>query len=122
MCIRDRFYIQHDFQDISDTLALADLFYRSCFTSIKEIPFNFRFAILVARRVYRKIGDEILKTNNIEDYNKAGKIYVNNSGKLYQTVLSLLDLIKLLLTKEKSCYMSDEHLLINEEIDLNERV
>ena len=118
----NRFYIQQDFQDISDTLALADLFYKSCFTSIKEIPFNFRFAILVARRVYRKIGDEILKKNNIEGYNKAGKIYVNNLGKLYQTVLSLLDLIKLLLTKEKSCYMSDEHLLINEEIDLNERV
>ena len=118
----NRFYIQQDFQDIRDTLALADSFYKSCFTSIKEIPFNFRFAILVARRVYRKIGDEILKKNNIEDYNKAGKIYVNNLGKLYQTVLSLLDLIKLLLTKEKSYYMSDEHLLINEEIDLNERV
>ena len=118
----NRFYIQQDFQDIRDTLALADSFYKSCFTSIKEIPFNFRFAILVARRVYRKIGDEILKTNNIEGYNKAGKIYVNNLRKIYQTVLSLLDLIKLLLTKEKSCYMSDEHLLINEEIDLNERV
>ena len=118
----NRFYIQHDFDVISNTLTLADLFYKSCFTSINKIPFNFRFAILVARRVYRKIGDEILKTNNIEGYNKAGKIYVNNLGKLYQTALSLLDLIKLLLTKEKSCYMSDEHLLINEEIDLDERI
>jgi phytoene synthase len=77
---------------------------------------------LVARRVYKKIGDEILKTKNIEDYNKAGKIYVNRLRKVHQTVLSLLDLIKLLLTKEKSCYMSNEHLLINEEIDLNERI
>jgi len=118
----NRFYIQHDFQIISNTLTLADLFYKSCFTSINKIPFNFRFAILVARRVYRKIGDEILKTNNIEGYNKAGKIYVNNLGKIYQTVLSLLDLIKLSLTKEKSYFMSDEHLLINEEIDLNERI
>ena len=118
----NRFYIQHDFQVISNTLTLADLFYKSCFISIKKIPFNFRFAILVARRVYRKIGDEILKTKNIENYNKAGKIYVNNLGKVYQTVLSLLDLIKLLLTKEKSCYMNNEHLLINEEIDLNERI
>jgi len=118
----NRFYIQHDFQVISNTLTLADLFYKSCFTSITEIPFNFRFAILVARRLYKKIGDEILKTNNIEDYNKAGKIYVNNLGKFYQTIFSLFDLIKLLLTKEKAHYMSEEHLLINEEIDLNERI
>jgi phytoene synthase len=118
----NRFYIQHDFDVISNTLTLADLFYKSCFTSINKIPFNFRFAILVARRVYRKIGDEILKTNNIEGYNKAGKVYVNNLGKIYQTVLSLLDLIKLSLKNEKSYYMSDEHLLINEEIDLNERI
>jgi phytoene synthase len=118
----NRFYIQQDFKVISNTIVLADLFYKSCFTSIKKIPFNFRFAILVARRIYRKIGDEILKTNNIEDYNKAGKIYVNNFGKVYQTVLSLLDLIKLLLTREKSHYMIDEHLIINEEINLNERI
>ncbi len=118
----NRFYIQYDFDVISNTLTLADLFYKSCFTSINKIPFNFRFAILVARRVYRKIGDEILKTSNIEGYNKAGKVYVNNLGKIYQTVLSLLDLIKLSLKNEKSHYMSDEHLLINEEIDLNERI
>ena len=118
----NRFYIQHDFDVISNTLTLADLFYKSCFTSINKIPFNFRFAILVARRVYRKIGNEILKTSNIEGYNKAGKVYVNNLGKIYQTVLSLLDLIKLSLKNEKSHYMSDEHLLINEEIDLNERI
>ena len=118
----NRFYIQHDFQIISNTLTLADLFYKSCFTSMNKIPFNFRFAILVARRVYRKIGDEILKTSNIEGYNKAGKVYVDNFGKIYQTFLSLIDLIKLLITKDKSNYMSDEHLLINEEIDLNERI
>jgi phytoene synthase len=118
----NRFYIQHDFQVISNTLTLADLFYKSCFTSIKKIPFNFRFAILVARRVYKKIGDEILKTKNIADYNKAGKIYVNNLGKFYQTVLSLLDLIKLLFAEKKNHYMTDEHFLINEEINLNERI
>ena len=118
----NRFYIQHDFQVISNTLTLADLFYKSCFTSIKKIPFNFRFTILVARRIYKKIGDEILKTNNIEGYNNAGKIYVNNSAKIYQTLLSVLDLIRLLLTKEKSHYMSDEHIIITKEINLNERI
>jgi len=118
----NRFYIQHDFQVIGDTLNLADLFYTSCFSSINKIPLNFRFTILVARRVYRKIGDKILKINNIEDYDKAGKIYVNNLGKVYQTALSLLDLIRLSLTNEKSHYMSCEHILINKEIDLNERI
>ena len=118
----NRFYIQHNFQVISNTLALADLFYESCFTSIKKIPFNFRFAILVARRVYRKIGDKILKTKDIETYNKTGKIYVNNLGKIYQTVLSLFDLIRLLLTTEKNYYIADEHNLIIKEIDLNERI
>ena len=38
------------------------------FSSIKEIPFNLRFSILVARRVYRRIGHNILRKNNIENY------------------------------------------------------
>ena len=118
----DRLYIKHDFETISDTLALADFFYESSFTAINKIPFKFRFAILVARRVYKRIGDKILRTKNIETYNKAGKIYVNKVEKIFQTIFSLFDLIKLELTKQKSGCMNNEHLLINEEIDLNERV
>ena len=118
----NRFYIKNDFKTISDTLALADLFYKSSFIAIKEIPFKFRFAILVARRVYKKIGDKILRTRNIENYNKAGKIYVNNITKIYQTILSIFDLVTLFLTKQKSGYMNNEHFLISEEIDLNERI
>jgi len=118
----NRFYIKHDFETISDTLTLADLFYKSSFIAIKEIPFKFRFAILVARRVYKKIGDKILRTRNIESYNKAGKIYVNNVEKIFQTLFSIFDLITLLLTKQKSGYMSNEHFLINEEINLDERI
>ena len=52
----NRFYITRNFNSIKDTLKLADLFYESSFASIKKIPINFRFSILVARRVYRKIG------------------------------------------------------------------
>jgi phytoene synthase len=118
----NRFYIQNDFRTISDTLALADLFYKSSFTAISEIPFKFRFAILVARRVYKKIGDKILKKKNIENYNKAGKIHVGSVEKIYQTILSILDLITLLLSRQKSSFMNNEHLIINEEIDLNERI
>ena len=118
----NRFYIKNDFDTIRDTLALADLFYKSSFPAIKQIPFKFRFAILVARRVYKKIGDKILITKNIEAYNKLGKIYVNNFTKIYQTILSIFDLITLLLTRQKSVYMNNEHLLISEEINLNERI
>ena len=118
----NRFYIKNDFKTLSNTLALADLFYKSSFTAINEIPFKFRFAILVARRVYKKIGDKILKKKNIENYNKAGKIHVGSVEKIYQTILSILDLITLLLSRQKSSFMNNEHLIINEEIDLNERI
>jgi phytoene synthase len=118
----NRFYIKNNFDTIRDTLALADIFYKSSFVAIKEIPFKFRFAILVARRVYKKIGDKILKTGNMENYNKAGKIYINSITKVYETILSIFDLVTLFLTKQKSSYMNNEHFLINEEIDLNERI
>jgi phytoene synthase len=118
----NRFYINHDFETIKNTLSMADLFYESSFASIKEIPFRFRFAILVARRIYRKIGAKILHKENIYNYNRSGKIYVANLGKLYQTFLSILDLIKLIFINEKNHLRNKEHLLINEEIDLNERI
>lgn len=118
----NRFYINHDFETIKNTLSIADLFYESSFASIKEIPFRFRFAILVARRIYRKIGTKILHKKNIYNYNRSGKIYVANLGKLYQTFLSILDLIKLIFINEKYHLRNKEHLLINEEVDLNERI
>ena len=117
----NRSYIDANFDTIRDTLKLADLFYESSFFSIKEIPINFRFSILVARRVYRKIGHNILKKKNFDNYNKAGKIYVNNIGKINQTILSIYDLIKLSLIKPGEHLRDKEHLTINEEIDLNER-
>ena len=118
----NRSYIQHNFEAITNTLDMANTFYESSFSAIKEIPFNFRFAILVARRVYRKIGDKILIKNNIATYNACGKIYVSNLGKIQQTFLSIFDLLKLLLIKQENHFREKEHLLINEEIDLNERV
>ena len=118
----NRFYIKNDFEAICNTLALANLFYKSSFTAIKQMPFKFRFAILVARRVYKKIGDKILRTRNIVAYNKAGKIYVNSIEKIFQTIFSIFDLITLLLTKQKSSYMNNEHFLIREEINLDERI
>jgi len=118
----NRSYIFANFDSISENLKLADLFYESSFASIKEIPLNFRFSILVARRVYKKIGHNILKKKNIENYNNSGKIYVTNISKFIQTILSIFDLIKLLLIKSEDHLRDKEHLLINEEINLNERI
>ncbi len=117
----NRSYISADFDSIKKTIKLADLFYESSFTSIKEIPFSFRFAILVARRVYRQIGHKILKKKNIENYNKSGKIYVTVLGKIFQTFFSIFDLIRLSLIKPNYRFRDKEHLIINEEIYLDER-
>ena len=117
----NRSYIDANFDSIRDALKLADLFYESSFVSIKKIPINFRFSILVARRVYRKIGHNILKKKNFENYKNAGKIYVTGIGKINQTILSIYDLIKLSLIKPSEHLRVKEHLTINEEIDLNER-
>ena len=118
----NRSYIAGNFNSIIDTLKLADLFYESSFSSIKEIPFNFRFSILVARRVYKRIGHNILKKKNMKNYNDSGKIYVNNIGKIIQTILSISDLIILTLIKSKDHLRNKEHLMINQEINLNERI
>ena len=117
----NRFYISHNFEAIKETLNTADLFYESSFPSIKNIPFSFRFSILIARRVYRKIGQNILNKKSLENYNSSGKIYVANSDKIIETMFSFFDLIKLLLIKDNDHLTYKEHQLINEEIDLNER-
>ena len=70
--------------------------------AIKEIPLSFRFAILVARRVYRKIGYKILDKKNMENYKKSGKIYVSNFEKIIETFLSVFDLFQLLLMNKNN--------------------
>ncbi len=116
-----RFYIKHNFEAIKGTLATADLFYDSSFSSIKDIPLSLRFSILVARRVYRQIGRNIIKKQTIQNYNQSGKIFVGNIGKIFQTILSIYDLLKLSLIKNHNHLRDKEHELINEEINLNER-
>ena len=118
----NRFYIKHDFETIKETLAIADLFYDSSFSSIKDIPLNLRFSILVARRVYRQIGRNIIKKQTIQNYNKSGKIFVTKSGKILQTILSIFDLVKLSLIKKHNHLRDKEHKLIIEEINLDERI
>ena len=118
----NRQYIKPDFENIEATLKLADMFYQSSFTSIKKIPFKYRFAIIVARRVYRQIGRKIIQKKSMESYEKSGKIYVNNFGKIYQTILSLFDLMLLFLRDIESHQRMKEHEIISEEINLDERI
>ena len=118
----NRFYINENFEEISSTIYLADTFYKNSFYSIKDIPINFRFSILVARRVYRKIGYKILNKNNLENYQNSGKIYVTNIEKVLETFFSIFDLIKLSFSYKKDDQIQHDHNLINEEINLDERI
>ena len=105
----NRFYINESFEDIETTIKLSEQFYESSFYSIKEIPLSFRFSIIVARRVYRKIGYKILNKKNIENYKKSGKIYVSNIEKIIETFLSIFDLIKLSLITKNDDNINHDH-------------
>ena len=118
----NRFYIGNNFEEISSTIKLAETFYKDSFYSIKDIPMSFRFSILVARRVYRKIGYKILDKRDLENYKNSGKIYVTNIEKTLETFLSIFDLIKLSLSNKNNEQINHNHLLINEDIDINERI
>ena len=117
-----RSYINDNFDDIKSTLKLAEKFYESSFYSINEIPIRFRFSILVARRVYRKIGYKILNKKNLENYKASGKIFVSNLEKIIETFFAIFDLIKLLLVNKNDNHIEHDHFLINEELNLNERI
>jgi phytoene synthase len=117
-----RSYINLNFEEIKSTIRLSENYYKNSFYSIKQIPLTFRFAILVARRVYKKIGNKILKKQNLENYKRSGKIYVSNIEKIIETLLSIFDLIKLSLINKDDDNIKHDHDLINEEINLNERI
>ena len=105
----NRFYINESFEDIEATIKLSEKFYDNSFYSIKEIPITFRFSILVARRVYRKIGYNILNKRNLENYKKSGKIYVSKIEKIIQTLFSVFDLIKLSLISKNDDNIEHDH-------------
>ena len=119
---RNRTYIRADFNSISETIFLADVFYRSSFPAIKNIPIISRFAILVARRIYKRIGYEILTKKNLENYNNAGKIYVSVLFKIVETFLSVFDFIKLFFINSNDQEIQNEHIMLHKEINLNERI
>ena len=118
----NREYIKPDFENIQATLKLAEMFYESSFSSIQKIPFRYKFSIIVARRIYRQIGRKILQKGNMENYERSGKIYVNNFEKIYHTIISIFDLILVYLKEIESHQRAKEHAIISQEIDLDERI
>ena len=119
---RNRQYIKHDFVSIKETISDSQIFYEKSFESISSIPLRSRFSVIVARRVYKKIGDYILQQKNIENYNKAGKIYVPYLEKIIQTFLSIFDFLKLLFVKELNYDNHSNHNILKEEVNINERI
>jgi len=118
----NRKYIESDFSFIQETIRDSEIFYQKSFNSISGIPLRSRFSVIVARRVYKKIGDFILKRENTENYNKAGKIYVPVFGKIIETLMSIYDFVKLLFVKEINYDNHINHSILEEEINLNERI
>ena len=119
---RNRQYVKHDFSSIRSIIDNSQAFYEKSFNSLSDIPLKSRFSVIVARRVYRKIGDYILKQNNIDNYNKAGKIYVPVFEKVIQTFLAIIDFIKLLFIKNLNYDNQLNHNILEQEINLNERI
>ena len=119
---RNRQYVKHDFSSIREIINQSQVFYEKSFKSISSIPVNSRFSVIVARRVYRKIGDYILNQKNIDNYNKAGKIYVPVFEKVIQTFLSIIDFIRLLFVKKLNYENQLNHNILEQEINLNERI
>ena len=119
---RNRKYIKADFSTIKETINDSEVFYQKSFKSISSITTRSQFSIIVARRIYKKIGYYILKQKNIENYNKAGKIYVPLFEKVVQTFLSIFDFVKLLFVKDLSYDNHSNHNILEQEINLNERI
>ena len=119
---RNRQYVKHDFSSIKETIDESKIFYDKSFSSIRSIPIRSRFSVIVARRVYKKIGDYILKHKNIENYNNAGKIYVPVHQKIVQTFLSFFDFIRLLFVKESNYDNHTSHNVLQNEVNINERI
>ena len=119
---RNREYIDYDFITIKETIDNAEIFYEKSFVAISGIPIKSRFSVIIARRVYKKIGDYILKEKNIENYSKAGKIYVPIIGKIIETILSIGDFFRLIFINNINYSHEVNHSVIREEINLDERI
>ena len=116
----NRFYINDNFKSLKQIIQMADKLYDESMSSIINISPRYRLAILVARRVYRQIGYEILKKKDMKTYLISGKIYIKNYQKLFQTILATLDFIKSIFFKTKNINRNKFNLF--KYININERI
>lgn len=116
----NRFYINDNFKSLKQIIQMADKLYDEFMSSIVNISPRYRLAILVARRVYRQIGYEILKKKDMKTYLISGKIYIKNYQKLFQTILATLDFIKSIFFKTKNINKNKVNLF--KYININERI
>tara|TARA_B100001121_G_C18636953_1_gene597169 strand:+ start:239 stop:1087 length:849 start_codon:yes stop_codon:yes gene_type:complete len=118
----NRRYIDLKFSSIEETIKEAEVFYQKSFNSISKIPIRSRFSVIVARRIYKRIGHYILKQKNLDKYSKAGKIYVPLSSKISETFFSTFDFLKLLFVKNINYDNHKNHNILAQEINFNERI
>jgi len=118
----NRQYVRHNFSSIQEIINESQIFYEKSFNSISNIPLKSRFSVIIARRVYKKIGDYILRQGSIKNYNAAGKIYVPIFEKMIQTFLSIFDFVKLLFVRNLRYDNQANHDILKQEINLNERI
>ena len=117
-----RHYIEFKFSSIKKIIEESEVFYQKSFNSISKIPIRSRFSVIVARRVYKKIGDFILKKGNLENYNQAGKIYVPIISKINETFFSFFDFLRLLFVRNFTYERHESHNVLAQELNLNERI
>ena len=117
-----RHYIEFKFSSIKKIIEESEVFYQKSFNSISKIPIRSRFSVIVARRVYKKIGDYILKKGNLENYNQAGKIYVPIISKINETFFSIFDFLRLLFVRNFTYERHESHNVLAQELNLNERI
>ena len=58
----------------------------------------------------------------MKNYENSGRIYVNNFEKIYHTIISIFDLILVYLKEIETHQRAEEHAIISQEVDLDERI
>ena len=80
------------FRVVIKLLALADEYYASANNGIAYLPINAKASVLVATKIYKKIGDKIT-TLSANQYWQVGRVYTRTVEKFFVTVTALSQLL-----------------------------